>query len=114
MNYACHLLVLLSIYSILAISLNLVVGYAGLLTFAHASYFALGCYVYAVLALRGMGFIPAAGFALILGGICSLAVSLPAWRLRGDFFVLASLAVQVVILDAIRNWANPSAPLGDR
>ncbi|MBK6744833.1 MAG: hypothetical protein IPG66_18510 [Hydrogenophilales bacterium] len=50
MNYLIHLLIYLDIYVIVALSLNLVVGYCGMLTLAHAGYFALGGYVYALLA----------------------------------------------------------------
>ena len=51
MNYLLHLLILFDVYLITAISLNVVVGYVGLLTLAHAGYFALGAYGYALAAL---------------------------------------------------------------
>jgi branched-chain amino acid transport system permease protein len=113
LNYLLHLLVYFDIYLIVALSLNLVVGYCGLLTLAHAGYYTIGGYAYALLSLKlGWGFIPAAIAGAALGAILSLAVSLPAWRLRGDFFVLASLAVQSLIFSGIYNWSSPNAPLG--
>ena len=113
MNYLLHLLVYLNIYLIVALSLNLIVGYCGLLTLAHAGYFAIGGYAYALLSLRlGWGFIPAATAGAALAAIFSLAVSLPAWRLRGDFFVLSTLAVQAFIYSALYNWSSPDAALG--
>jgi branched-chain amino acid transport system permease protein len=113
MNYACHLLVYLSIYGILAMSLNLVVGYAGMLTLAHAAYFAFGGYTYAILTLKtGLGFLPAVALAMLLTALLSLAISLPSWRLHGDFFVLGSLAVQGVLFNVLRNWGDTNAPLG--
>nr|VFK46341.1 MAG: Branched-chain amino acid transport system / permease component [Candidatus Kentron sp. SD]VFK49910.1 MAG: Branched-chain amino acid transport system / permease component [Candidatus Kentron sp. SD]VFK78648.1 MAG: Branched-chain amino acid transport system / permease component [Candidatus Kentron sp. SD] len=97
MNYFIHLLIYFDIYVIVALSLNLVVGYCGMLTLAHAGYYAVGGYVYALLALVwGWGFLPAVLVAMLISALLSLAVSLPAWRLKGDFFILASLAVQVV------------------
>jgi len=113
MSYLIHLLVYFDIYVIVALSLNLVVGYCGMLTLAHAAYYAIGGYSYALLSLKlGWGFLPATLVAALIAAILSLAVSLPAWRLKGDFFVLVSLAVQALLFSLIYNWSDPNAPLG--
>jgi branched-chain amino acid transport system permease protein len=113
MNYLLHLLIYFDIYLIVALSLNLVVGYCGMLTLAHAGYYAVGAYVYALLALNlGWGFVPAALAAAAFAAILSLAVSLPSWRLKGDFFVLATLAVQALIFSTLYNWSSATEPLG--
>jgi branched-chain amino acid transport system permease protein len=113
MNYLLHLLIYINIYAILALSLNLVVGYCGLLTMAHAAYFAVGGYTYALVTqVLGWGFIPATGLAMVVSALLSLAISLPAWRFRGDFFVLISLAVQTFIFSLLYNWSDTSASLG--
>ncbi|HKP05002.1 MAG TPA: branched-chain amino acid ABC transporter permease [Chthoniobacterales bacterium] len=113
MNYLLHLFIYFDIYVIVALSLNLLVGYCGLLTLAHAGFYAVGGYVYALLALRlDWGFIPAVAVAILIGGLLSLTVSLPAWRLKGDFFVLVSLAVQALIFSVIYNWSDPDSALG--
>nr|VFJ56575.1 MAG: amino acid/amide ABC transporter membrane protein 2, HAAT family [Candidatus Kentron sp. FW] len=113
MNYLIHLLIYFDIYLIVALSLNLVVGYCGMLTLAHAGYYAIGGYVYAILALVwGWSFLPATFAAVLISAVLSLAVSLPAWRLKGDFFILASLAVQVLIFSLLYNWSDANAPLG--
>src|SRR4051794_20212440 len=113
MDYLLHLIVYLGIYLIVALSLNLVVGYCGLLTLAHAGYYAIGGYAYAIISLKlGWDFIPAACAGALLAAALSLAVSLPSWRLRGDFFVLASLAAQTLIAAVLINWFNPGVPLG--
>ena len=113
MNYLLHLLVYFDIYAIVALSLNLIVGYCGLLTLAHAGYYAIGGYACALLMLTaGWGFLPALLAGALLSAVASLAVSLPAWRLRGDFFVLASLAVQTLIFSVLYNWSSTEDPLG--
>lgn len=113
MNYLIHLLIYFDIYVIVALSLNLVVGYCGMLTLAHSGYFALGGYTYALLTLTtGWGFLPAMLAAILIAAAMSLAVSLPAWRLKGDFFVLASLAVQALFFSLFYNWSDANAPLG--
>lgn len=113
MDYALHLLIYIAIYGIVALSLNLVVGYCGLLTLAHAGYYAIGAYTYAIVSLKfGWEFLPAVCVAALVSAILSLLVSLPAWRLRGDFFVLASLAAQTLIASILVNWFSDSAPFG--
>jgi branched-chain amino acid transport system permease protein len=113
MRYLLHLLVYFEIFLIIALGLNLMVGYCGLLTLAHAGYFAIGGYAYAVLTVAAdWGVVPAVVAAIVLGATLSLAVSLPSWRLRNDFFLLVSLAVQAVIFSLIYNWYSPGAQLG--
>lgn len=113
MDYVLHLLIYLSIYSILALSLNLVVGYCGLLTMAHSAYFAIGAYAYGLLSLQlGWGFVSAAFAGLMIAMLLSLIISLPAWRFRGDLFVVVSLAVQALLLSVFQNWTSPGFPLG--
>ncbi|MEI6972521.1 MAG: branched-chain amino acid ABC transporter permease [bacterium] len=112
MNYLLHLLIYFCIYAIAALSLNLVIGYCGLLTLAHAAYFAIGAYTYAILSLYGWGFLPALAAAVAIAAVLSLIVSLPAWRFRGDNFVLMSLAAQTFIFSLLQNWYHPNAKPG--
>ncbi len=114
MNYLLHLLIYLDIYVIVAISLNLLVGYAGLLQVAHAAYFGIGAYATALALLKlGWGFLPAVVFAAVVAAILSLAVSLPSWRFRGDYFVMVSLAAQSVGYSILYNWVDlTNGPFG--
>ncbi len=113
MNYIFHLLIYLNIYIIVALSLNLVVGYCGLLTLAHAGYFAVGSYVYALATLKlGWGFFPSIGLGIGIAAALSVAVSLPAWRFKGDFFVMISLAVQALLFSLLYNWSKPGVEPG--
>src|ERR1044072_7147439 len=98
MNYVLHLLIYLAIYTIVTLSLNIVVGYCGLIALSHAGYFAIGAYACSLAVLKlHWSFFPAAFLGAGIAALLSLAVSLPAWRFKGDFFVLVSLTVQVVI-----------------
>ncbi len=113
MNYVLHLLIYFNIFAILALSLNLVVGYCGLLTLAHASYYAVGAYTYALLSqVAGLSFVPAAVGSMVVPAVLSLAVSLPAWRFKGDFFVVISLAVQALFFSLLNNWFDGGSPAG--
>ncbi len=107
MNYFFHLLVYFEIYIIVALSLNLLIGYSGLLQVAHAAYFGVGAYAGSLLMLKlGFGFLPALIFSGIVAAVFSLMVSLPAWRFRGDYFVMISLAVQVTLYSIMYNWVD--------
>ena len=113
MNYLYHLLVYFGVYATLALGLNLVVGYCGLLTLAHAGYFAVGAYAYA-LGVSAWGLDPmlAMVLAFVVGGVLSTLVSLTTWRLKGDYFVMATMAVQVFLYSAAYNWVSTEAPVG--
>ncbi len=105
MNYYLNIIILFEIYVIVAISLNLLLGYGGLLQIAHASYFGVGAYVLALLTTKlGMSFLLALFFSVSCGGILSLLVSIPACRFKGDYWVMISFAVQVVLFSIMINW----------
>ncbi|MDO8721479.1 MAG: branched-chain amino acid ABC transporter permease [Syntrophales bacterium] len=114
MNYIYHLLIYLDIYIIIAMSLNLLMGYAGLLQVAHAAYFGIGAYATALLMAKlGLDFLPAILLAPMISGILSLLVSLPAWRFKDDYFVMLSLSVQVAVYSLLYNWVDlTNGPFG--
>src|SRR5207253_513919 len=81
MSYFYHLLIYLDIYVVVALSLNIIVGYCGRLTLAHAGYFAVGGYAYALAVIKlGWSALPSMALAGAVAAAGSLAVSLPAWR----------------------------------
>ena len=88
------------IYVIFALSLNLLLGYAGQVSVAHAAFGAIGGYTVGYLVLTdGWNFLPrparsASAFAVIVG----LLVSLPAMKLSPEYLILLTLAVSSVIL----------------
>ena len=107
MNYIYHLLIYLDIYIIIALSLNLLMGYSGLLQLAHAAYYGIGAYATALIMVKlGWGFIPAITLSMIISALLSFLISLPAWRFKGDFFVMLSLAVQVAVYSILYNWTD--------
>lgn len=66
MSYLLHLLIYFEIYIIVAMSLNLLIGYGGLLQIAHAAYFGVGAYAAALLWTQlGSGFLPGLGAAAL-------------------------------------------------
>ncbi len=107
MNYLLHILIFISIYSILSLSLNLLVGYAGLISFCHAAFYGAGAYISTLLMMKaGFGFIPAFIIAIAGSILISFLVSLPSLRLRGDYFVLATLGFQIIFFSLLYNWVS--------
>ena len=104
-QYALHILTLIGIFAILSVSLNLVIGYTGLVSIAHAGFYGIGAYTAAIMAVK-LGTPP---FVNIGAGvaIATIAAFIVAWasqRLRGDYFVIATFAFQVVLFSVFKNW----------
>jgi len=114
MEYFAHILIVIGIYIVLAVSLDLLVGQTGLLSVAHAAFYGLGAYTSALLTLHlGCSFIVGtlAGMAVASG--ISLIVSLPTARLHDDYFVIASFGFQMILFSTLNNWMTLTrGPLG--
>jgi branched-chain amino acid transport system permease protein len=91
--YYTKLVVRMAIFALAAMSLDLIVGYAGLVSFGHAAFFGLGCYAAGVLPMAGIqsAFIvfPAAALLAALVGLLTGAISL---RASGLYFIFITLA----------------------
>jgi branched-chain amino acid transport system permease protein len=90
------------IFAVFALSLNLLMGFAGQVSIAHAAFGAIGGYLAGYLAQEhawafGPALVVGVAAALVLG----LIVSLPALRLAGEFLILLTLAVQIITLVVI-------------
>jgi len=111
--YLIHLLILICIYLILAISLQLSVGFTGLLNLGHIAFYALGAYTSALLALNGFPFWLCFLFAGILAMIFGFLLSLPTNKLKGDYLALATMAFSFVVYAVLLNWTSLTrGPLG--
>lgn len=107
MNYLLHILIMIGIYLILTQSLNLIMGYTGLLSLSQAAFYGLGAYVTTLLMINlKINFFLAVILSVIITSILSLIVALPSLRLKGDYFVLATLGFQVIIFSILYNWVE--------
>lgn len=107
MNYLLHILIMISIYTILTLSLNLTVGYTGLLSLAQAAFYGIGAYVTTLFMINlGVHFFVSLAIAIVFSAVLSLLVSYPSIRLKGDYFILASLAFQIIIFTILYNWID--------
>jgi branched-chain amino acid transport system permease protein len=105
--YVAHYLVMVGIYTILAVSLNLLVGYAGIFSLAHAAVYGIGAYASALVALKlGLGFWGGLVVAAVAGACAAALVGIPSLRVAGDYYIVASFGLQVVILTVFMNWTD--------
>ena len=91
MSYIAHVLVLVGVFALLALALNLLLGYAGLLHLGIAALFGVGAYLSAIFSLEGVPVYVTILIAVLLTGLISVLIGLPSLRVRGDFFVLVTL-----------------------
>lgn len=114
MEYLLHILILIGIYVILSVSLNLITGYTGLLSIAHAAFYGVGAYVAALLALKFHSpFLANIVCAVILSGLLGAVVGIPSLRIRDDYFAIATFAFQVITFSVMNNWvAFTGGPMG--
>ena len=114
MEYLLHILILIGIYVILAESLNLIVGYTGLLSIAHAAFYGVGAYVAALMALKvGSPFPVNLLCAVVISGLLGALVGFPSLRIRDDYFVIATFAFQVIAFSILNNWVSfTGGPMG--
>lgn len=106
MNYFFHILIYAEIYVILSLSLNIILGYGGILSLTHAAFYGLGAYLTTFFVLSGIDFIPAILLAGALTSVSSVIISAASSRFKGDIFVLVTLAFQIVFFSIVYNWVQ--------
>jgi len=90
--YVLDLVVFIGIFGIVALSLNLEFGFAGLANFGKVAFFLIGAYTYALLSQIGVPFYLCLIAGALVSAIFGLVISLPALRLRMDYLAIAILA----------------------
>ncbi len=97
-TYVMHLLILAIMWSVCGMAWNLLGGYCGQVSFGHAAFFGMGAYCSGILALhfKGSAWL---GFLVSIPVVALLAlvIGLIVLRLRGHYFVLATLAIGEVM-----------------
>jgi branched-chain amino acid transport system permease protein len=113
-GYFFRLAVVTLIFSILALSMQLITGVAGLLSLGHAAIYGVGAYTAAILSTR-LGLdaaltIPLSG---LVSGLLGIALALPTMRLVSIYFAVATLGLGEMIYVTLLNWVSfTKGPLG--
>jgi len=114
-----NMLISVSCYIVMAVSLNLVVGLLGELSLGHAGFMSVGLFSGCLVSIALAGVLPAAirlPVSMLVGGIVAavfgLVVGLPALRLRGDYLAIVTLACGEIIKSLITNLEFTGGALG--
>ncbi len=101
--YSTDVLVLTGIYVMLALGLNVVVGFAGLLDLGYVAFYAVGAYSYALLS-TWISFWPALFVGAASSMVFGIVLGIPVLRLRGDYLAIVTLGFGEIIRLVLNNW----------
>lgn len=112
--YHLHTLIMAGIFAVLALSLNLLLGYTGQLSLGHAAFFGIGAYATALVSVK-LEMSPWLGMlaAIVLPGLAGWGIGRLALKLRGAYFVLLTISFAGVVSLVSVNWMDlTNGPLG--
>ena len=115
--YHIEVLTTAALNALLALGLNLIVGFTGLLHLGYAAFFAIGAYTYALLNLKaGFPFWVGLPISALTAGAAGILLGLPAIRVRGDYLAIVTLGfgeiVRIVVTNLEEWTGGPNGLLG--
>jgi branched-chain amino acid transport system permease protein len=112
-QYATVILTNALLYVVLALGLNIVVGYAGLLDLGFAAFFAVGAYTVGIATLHfGLNFWLALPLAVVIAMAAGLIIGAPTLRLRSDYLAIVTLGFGEIVRIAARNLRETGGASG--
>lgn len=113
LNLILLLIIFFGIFSLLALSQNLITGFGGLLALSHAAFFAIGAYAMAITTLAGWPLPLSILTGIVLSALLGLLIGLPTLRLKGDYLAIATLGFGEITRNVILNWDSLTrGPMG--
>ncbi|MDP9034685.1 MAG: branched-chain amino acid ABC transporter permease [Myxococcota bacterium] len=96
--FVMQLLVRAALFAVVGVAWNVIGGYAGQLSLGHAAYFGCGAYTFALLPARfGIGMWLALALGSVVACMAALVIGSVTFRLRGPYFVLATIATAEIL-----------------
>ena len=112
-NYIIHLAIIILVFVILATSLNLTLGFTGMINLGHIALWGIGAYTSAILTKADLPFFVGLVGAGVIASVCGFLLSVITNRLKGDYFALATLGFSFVVYSLLLNWTKLTrGPLG--
>ena len=91
----------------LVLSANLTIGMANLLTMCQAAFYGIGAYIGTYFLMQfNLPFLVIAGLVILFTGLFSFLVSYASVRLKGDYFVIATMGFQLIVYTILYNWTD--------
>lgn len=98
---------MLDIYVMLVLSANLTIGMANLLTMCQAAFYGIGAYIGTFFLMQfNLSFVVIAVAVMLFTGLFSWLVSYGSVRLKGDYFVIATMGFQMIVYSILYNWTD--------
>lgn len=108
-----HVVIMALLFATLGTAWNILGGLAGQVSFGHALYFGIGAYTAAwFYKAFGLSALVTWPVALLVSTLAAIAVGLPTFRLRGHYFVLASVFIMQAVYIVVSNWGMLGAAIG--
>jgi branched-chain amino acid transport system permease protein len=104
-NYLMNVLVFVGIHTMLAVALNLLLGYAGQISLGHAAFFGLGAYGSGILSTTydWNPWLAMLVVALVVGGL-AFAIGFPILKLKGHYLAMATLGMGIIVYIIFNEW----------
>jgi branched-chain amino acid transport system permease protein len=97
-GYVVTVLITIGIYVVLALSLNMITGYAGQISLGHAAFMGIGAYTSALLYTKaGLSFWSCFVLAGLVAGLVGAILAIPCLRVREDFLAITTMGINFVI-----------------
>lgn len=110
-DYIVGVLARICLYATLALGLNIVVGFAGLLDIGYVAFFGIGSYFYAFLASTHFGlhlpFLVTLPIIVLATALCGILIGAPTLRLRGDYLAIVTLGFGEITYLLLLNLDRP-------
>ncbi len=115
-QYWLRVTVTIGIYAVLALGLNVIVGFTGVLDLGFIAFYGIGAYTAALLMLKcGWSFWAALPVATAAGALLGVLRGLPTLRLSGDYLAIVTLGFGEIVRLTFNNWVGlTNGPMGLR
>lgn len=106
-NYLMNVLVFVGIHTMLAVALNLLLGYAGQISLGHAAFFGLGAYGSGILSAtyEWNPWLAMLVVALVVGCL-AFAIGFPILKLKGHYLAMATLGMGIIVYIVFNEWVD--------
>lgn len=107
MEYIFHIVIMLNIYIMLVLSANLTIGMANLLTMCQAAFYGIGAYIGTFFLMQfHIPLVAIIAIVSLVTGLFSFIVSYASVKMKGDYFVLATMGFQLIVYTILYNWTS--------
>lgn len=105
-RYFFQIIIVSCIFAIATLSMNLILGYTGQASLAHAGFFSIGAYGVGLMTKAGVSFWLALPLSALLAALVGFFIGIPTLRTRGSYFAIVTLCFGVIVSIVAGNWVS--------